>query len=155
MAANGYSVSSGLDGVLFRLGQTLRRLRVSIGGDEGFAYAIGAGFWQLHHIHDLGEVRVSEMATALNLDISTVSRQLKALLNKGLVEKFADPNDARVVMIRLSPLGRKIFEELVAKRQFLFDSALKEWPLRDRERLMHLLERMVRDLDSAMNEVES
>lgn len=152
--ADGFSVSSELDGALFRLGQTLRRLRVSIGGDEGFAYAIGAGFWQLHHIHDFGEVRVSEMAAALNLDISTVSRQLKGLLNRGLVERIADPNDARVVLVRLSPLGRRIFAELVGKRRSLFDSALEGWPPQDLDNLVHLLERMVQDLDCAINEVD-
>ncbi|ACU53046.1 transcriptional regulator, MarR family [Acidimicrobium ferrooxidans DSM 10331] len=138
-----------LDELLFRLGQSLRRLRVSSGEHATFTYAIGAGFWQLVAIAHHGEIRVSDLATQLNLDISTVSRQLKALAHRGLIEKVADAEDARVAKVRLTPSGKQVLEELRARRHAVLERALQNWGPDRREMLLALLADLVRELDVA------
>lgn len=138
-----------LDELLFRLGQALRRLRVSTGERSSFTYAIGAGFWQLVAISEHGTIRVSDLAGELNLDISTVSRQLKALAQRGLVEKLSDEEDARVARVRLTPEGRKVLDELRQRRHLVLERALAAWDLDRRDTLLELLEDLVRELDVA------
>lgn len=138
-----------LDELLFRLGQSLRRLRVSSGEHATFTYAIGAGFWQLVAIAHHGDIRVSDLATELNLDISTVSRQLKVLAHRGLIEKVADAEDARVAKVRLTPNGERILEELRTRRHAVLERALQNWESERRETLFALLEDLVRELDVA------
>ncbi|WP_276982051.1 MarR family winged helix-turn-helix transcriptional regulator, partial [Ferrimicrobium acidiphilum] len=112
MPASTSTTSGALDEVLFTLGQSLRRLRISIGDESDFAYAIGSGFWQLVLLGERGEERISEIASALNLDISTVSRQLKLLQSRGLIERAPDKSDGRVSKVRLTPLGKSVLDQL-------------------------------------------
>ncbi|MHB8189492.1 MAG: MarR family winged helix-turn-helix transcriptional regulator [Ferrimicrobium sp.] len=141
-----------LDSTMFRLGQELRRLRVSIGDDS--AYAIGTSFWQLTLLHDRGKLRVSEIATALNLDISTVSRQLKSLSTQGLIERIADESDARAAFIALTPDGRKVLHTLAKRRRCLIEAALSTWDSDDSDALMGLLARFANDLSQALDAQE-
>ncbi len=138
-----------LDELLFRLGQALRRLRVGSGERPAFTYAIGAGFWQLVTIAHYGAVRVSELASALNLDVSTVSRQLKVLEQRGLVRKVTDEGDARVARVQLTDEGRDILDQLRRSRHEVLAQALASWPPERRSLLFELLGELVTSLDAA------
>jgi len=144
-----------LDEVLFMLGQSLRRLRVAVGEESEYAYAIGAGFWQLVLLGERGSLRISEMAQALNLDISTVSRQLKLLEQRGLVEREADASDGRVINVGLTEAGREVLDRLVRARLALMEEALADWEPEDVSRLTDLLARFAIDLQSALEDPES
>jgi MarR family transcriptional regulator, organic hydroperoxide resistance regulator len=43
----------------------------------------------------------------------------KTLEGEGLIQRHRDPNDNRVVRMRLTPEGRRVFEEASAKREVL------------------------------------
>lgn len=143
-----------LDEVLFTLGQSLRRLRVAVGKDSDYTYAIGAGFWQLVLLGERGSTRISEIASALNLDISTVSRQLKLLEQRGLVAREADPVDGRVINIGLTPAGRAVLDQLVAARLALMEEALSAWEFEDVAKLTELLSRFAFDLHQVLEDPE-
>ncbi|WP_298208733.1 MarR family transcriptional regulator [Ferrimicrobium sp.] len=144
--------SGALDEVLFTLGQSLRRLRISIGDESDFAYAIGSGFWQLVLLGERGEERVSEIAFALNLDISTVSRQLKLLESRGLIERTPDKSDGRVSKVRLTELGTNVLHQLVQARLAVINDALSSWKKTDVDALITLLDRFSRDLGSSLTD---
>jgi DNA-binding MarR family transcriptional regulator len=141
-----------LDEVLFTLGQSLRRLRISIGDESDYAYAIGSGFWQLVLLGNRGEERVSEIASALNLDISTVSRQLKLLQSRGLIERVSDRSDGRVSKVRLTSLGKSILDQLVEARLAVINDALSSWKESDIEQLILLLDRFSQDLGGTLTD---
>jgi DNA-binding MarR family transcriptional regulator len=143
-----------LDEVLFTLGQSLRRLRVAVGEDAEYTYAIGAGFWQLVLLGERGSTRISEIATALNLDISTVSRQLKLLEQRGLVEREADAEDGRVINVGLTKEGRAVLDRLVHARLALMDEALADWEQEDVSHLTSLLARFAVDLQAVLEDPE-
>jgi len=145
--------STEIDELLFRLGQALRRLRVQSGDNSTFTYAVGAGFWQLDAIDRHGPVRISDLATELNLDISTVSRQLKALAERGLVQKAVDEEDARASRVELTDAGRTALTALRRRRHELLERALASWDLERRGALVELLGDLVRDLETAVSQL--
>ena len=152
MPASTSTTSGALDEVLFTLGQSLRRLRISIGDESDFAYAIGSGFWQLVLLGERGEERISEIASALNLDISTVSRQLKLLQSRGLIERAPDKSDGRVSKVRLTPLGKSVLDQLVEARLAVINDALTSWDQTDIDALITLLDRFSRDLGASLTD---
>jgi DNA-binding MarR family transcriptional regulator len=57
---------------------------------------------------------VTDIAVALDMDLARVSRNLKLLVDQGLVEQQRDPAAFRVKLNRLSPEGDKFVERLSA-----------------------------------------
>ena len=54
-----------------------------------------AGLAVLHETRRLGTFRPSDLAAEMRLDVSTISRHLRSLEQQGLVQRSADPDDAR------------------------------------------------------------
>ncbi|WP_395794851.1 MarR family winged helix-turn-helix transcriptional regulator [Aquimonas sp.] len=67
-----------------------------------------------------GPLRSVALADGLKLDKSTTSRVVDALLRKGYVQKLADAEDARAVLLRVTREGRALYEringELIAQQ---------------------------------------
>jgi DNA-binding MarR family transcriptional regulator len=93
-----------------------------------------------------GRVRVTDLATAVELDPSTVSRQVRHLEERGLVERTDDPDDRRAYRIRLSGEGRSRLDAGARRRAFVGD-LLGSWRTEDREQLRLLLNRLLDELD--------
>lgn len=55
-----------------------------------------------------GELTAKELAHELALEKSTVSRLVDGMVERGLVERVDHPADARSVLLRATPLGRRI-----------------------------------------------
>ncbi|QFZ19022.1 MarR family winged helix-turn-helix transcriptional regulator [Saccharothrix syringae] len=51
-----------------------------------------------------------QLAEALGLDHSTIAKSVRRLENAGLVTRTADPTDARVRIVSLTPAGRALEE---------------------------------------------
>ena len=50
-----------------------------------------AGYWLLVRVSENGPVRLSDLAEAVGLDLSTVSRQMGVLVSGGLITKVPIP----------------------------------------------------------------
>jgi DNA-binding MarR family transcriptional regulator len=61
-------------------------------------------------LFDAGELSVNELARRAHVDKAWISRSVMELLRKRLVNKKADPNDARAQLIRLTPKSRTLIE---------------------------------------------
>lgn len=57
-------------------------------------------------------VAVSEIARRVHIDKAWVSRSLRELETRGLVERRPDPADTRQTLISLSPRGREMLEQV-------------------------------------------
>lgn len=55
--------------------------------------------WALRELHQLGPATLNELAAALHLDKSTVSRVVDALERKGYVTRGRHPADGRAVLV--------------------------------------------------------
>ncbi len=100
----------------------------------------------LADVHRLQPIRPSDLAEELRLDLSTVSRHVTALVDRGLLDRVSDPTDARAQQILLTPEGEAVFAEVVANRAAILGAAVRGWSAADRRRLVEGLERLAEDL---------
>ena len=86
-----------------------------------------AGYWLLVRVSENGPVRLSDLADEVGLDLSTVSRQMGALVNGGLITKEPDPHDGRASFLSLSARGAVVLESVSEARREALADALTEW----------------------------
>lgn len=90
-------------------------------------------------------VRASDVAQALGLDKSTVSRGLTHLETLGLIERVGDPDDGRARLLRLTQTGADRFGAMRSQRQAEFRAILDRWQPQDLSDLARLLTRLNQD----------
>ncbi len=100
-------------------------------------------------------MRLSDLAAKVELDASTVSRQIKQLEDKGLVERTADPDDGRASLIQLSPAGHRTMQAAFHRRFERIKAVLEPWSQQDKDLLQELLSRLAADLREANDRQES
>jgi DNA-binding MarR family transcriptional regulator len=91
-------------------------------------------------------VRASEVAQALGLDKSTVSRGITQLESLGLIQRVGDPDDGRARLLRLTAVGADRYEAMRAQRQTEFHAILDRWNPTELSDLARLLARLNTDL---------
>jgi DNA-binding MarR family transcriptional regulator len=103
-------------------------------------------YWLLNRVEELGPMRASDLAAALNLDASTISRQTHKLVDAGLIERTIDPVDGRACLLAVSERGRQALAEVVSFRRQQLAELLQEWSDPDRRLVTNLLDRLADDL---------
>jgi DNA-binding MarR family transcriptional regulator len=94
-------------------------------------------------------MRVSDLAAKVELDASTVSRQIKQLEDKGIIERAPDPADGRASLVRLTESGRECLQAAFRRRFERIKASLEPWSDEDRATLQRLLVRLAGDLAEA------
>lgn len=125
---------------------SLRALRTNSAGGSGQAGVDKASYPLLALLEEHDEVRPSDAAAALELDLSTVSRQVRQLEQSGLVARRPDEADGRACRIHLTTQGRDGLCAVRRSRSQLLESTFGDWPQADREELLRLLDRLLTDL---------
>jgi DNA-binding MarR family transcriptional regulator len=105
-----------------------------------------AGYGVLVRVAELGPVRLSELAQYLGLDVSTVSRQVQHLEQRGLVERSPDPLDRRAALLDLSEKGRETTYRMRDAWCETVADVVKTWKPADIARFGSLLDRFVADM---------
>ncbi|KWW99211.1 MarR family winged helix-turn-helix transcriptional regulator [Carbonactinospora thermoautotrophica] len=100
----------------------------------------------------LGEVRMSELAQEMLLDLSTVSRHVRTLVQEGYLERTEDPDDRRACRLRVTDRGRQALQRARELRAAALGEVLASWPAKDRDDLTRLLNRLADDLESKARE---
>jgi len=95
-----------------------------------------------------GPLRLSALATVMDLDASTVSRHVKHLEDRGLLERSTDPDDGRASQVAVSADGQARLAAGAARRRDLIDSAIADWSDQDREDLRRLLHQLTLSLEN-------
>ncbi|MDX6296914.1 MAG: hypothetical protein QOI51_771 [Nocardioidaceae bacterium] len=101
------------------------------------------------------EMRLSDLAASVELDASTVSRQIKQLEDKGIVERTSDPADGRASLVRLTTAGEEYMQAAFRRRFLRIKAALEPWSDDDLQHLRVLLNRLAGDLRNANDLDES
>lgn len=65
----------------------------------------------LSHVVKLGPLRAGELAAAMRLDASTLSRNMQPLIERGLLRLEPDSNDARSKVVSVTPGGEALRAE--------------------------------------------
>jgi len=87
--------------------------------------------------------RMSELATALRVDPSTVTRTMHRMEAAGLARRAATEADGRVVTAHLTDEGRRLHALVAARRAAMVEAAFKDFTPDEREQLVDLLERFL------------
>jgi DNA-binding MarR family transcriptional regulator len=104
----------------------------------------GAAYGLLVLLDDAGPLRASDVVLRLGLDKSTVSRQVAALVELGLIDRAADPADGRAQVLSTSVEGHRRLSELRDARRVRWEADLADWDTSDVATLARLLGRLNR-----------
>ncbi len=109
----------------------------------GFGHAARPGEFQL--IHRLAHeapgtgLRIGDLAAWLAVKPPTVTQFVDALESRGLVERFADPDDRRAIRVRLSQSGRDMADSFHARAMEETEALVAHLGAADGEKLAELL----------------
>lgn len=95
----------------------------------------------LAHLEAHGPTSISGVAEALGLDTSTISRAIKDLFRRRMVERRRG-DDQRLVVVAASPLGAQRLIRLRALRERVIRTILSDWSVEDRRALSDFLLRL-------------
>ncbi|WP_159540122.1 MarR family winged helix-turn-helix transcriptional regulator [Aeromicrobium sp. 9AM] len=96
-----------------------------------------------------GAMRLGDIAEAMQLDASTVSRHVQQLGDRGFIDREPDPVDGRARIIALSRTGAATLKKSFDQRRAFLTQALADWDAADRERLRHDLTRLTASLGAS------
>ena len=95
---------------------------------------------------NLGPVRTSQLATAVDLEVPLVSRELARLEKQGLVTRAPDDTDGRVRIVAATPEGRRIYRRYRSTLDRSRQAAVAGWDDDELRELAAMLERFEIDI---------
>src|SRR3954451_12569620 len=84
-------------------------------------------------LRDIGPRRITELAESEAVAQPTVTTLVGRLERDGLVERRSDPDDARAVLVHLTPDGRERLDAMHAAREALLQARLATLTENERE----------------------
>jgi len=95
-----------------------------------------------------GPLTLRDLAAAERVQPPTITRIAESLVEKGLVERTADPNDRRVAWVAATRDGRTLVEQIRRRRDSYLADRLRTFDAEERAvlaRACELLERLYED----------
>jgi|GEM_PF-475903 len=97
---------------------------------------------------------VGALAGKINLDASTVTRQIAAMQRAGLVDKQQNPDDRRGGVITITDKGREAIVRTRQRRMERVEQVFRHWAEADRLEFARLMAHYSRDLSATLNAEE-
>ncbi|MET8245737.1 MarR family transcriptional regulator [Streptomyces sp. NPDC005202] len=98
-----------------------------------------AAYGLLVRLDECGSQRATELAAYIGVGKATMSRQLRALEELGLVAREPDPADGRAWLVALTDEGRRRVGQVREARRARYVSQLAHWDRREVAELARLL----------------
>ena len=86
-----------------------------------------------------GKCMMSDLSSALNIALSTMTELADRLVKKDLITKVRDAEDRRVVWVNFTEKGTRIFQELKEKKQENISAILNKLSQAERKALVGIL----------------
>jgi DNA-binding MarR family transcriptional regulator len=80
-------------------------------------------------------IRMRELARKMGGSFSNATALVDRLVERGLVERLAEPEDRRVVLVRVSEEGRRLIEKLVTSWRAISPSLLETLAPKDLDKV--------------------
>ena len=93
-------------------------------------------------------VTMGELSKALDVPLSTATRIIDGLVENGYAERVPDPEDRRVVRVKLTPDGQELFRLLYSYIKQQADQILNRFSHEERDQLLVLLRKAVSFMDA-------
>ena len=90
---------------------------------------LGISMTQLHVMHLLerhGEIAMSRLAEMLDVSDSAATGLIDRIEERGFVERIRVPEDRRIVLVRITPVGLQTLEDVERSRTELIGHALDQ-----------------------------
>ena len=94
--------------------------------------------------------RLSALADRQEVDRSTMSLQIRNLVQRGLVTRTPDPRDRRATLISLSSEGQEVLEEYLARAARILERTVRQWSGAELSRFERDLSRFAADLTATV-----
>ena len=101
-----------------------------------------AAYGLLARLDEMGRLRATELAAYIGVGKATMSRQLRALEDLGLVAREPDPADGRAWLVALTDDGRRRVGQVREARRARYVSQLAHWDRREVAELARLLHQL-------------
>jgi DNA-binding MarR family transcriptional regulator len=135
-------VTGRLERSITQVARAILRLSVPEASVPGGVTVDKAGYWLLVRTSELAPVRLSELADSVELDLSTVSRQVRDLVGAGLLDRAPDPADGRATLVSLTAQGLAVLDAVSEARRTVLDEAVADWSPEERQALADGLTRL-------------
>jgi DNA-binding MarR family transcriptional regulator len=86
---------------------------------------------------------MGELSRALSIPLSSATRMVDWQVESGYIERLSDPKDRRIVRVRLTKEGRRLYQHVGSFLQGRFEYVLSEFPEGERETVIRLMQRLV------------
>ncbi|GGZ05145.1 MarR family transcriptional regulator [Streptomyces nitrosporeus] len=93
-------------------------------------------------LNKYGEMRITRLAELLAVDMSVTSRHVAHAVENGWLERLADPTDKRSRILRLTPAGVELLDDLNRRTTEMFARNLTDWTDEEVGQLNTLLSRL-------------
>jgi DNA-binding MarR family transcriptional regulator len=100
-------------------------------------------FAALAKLHDLGPTSQNQLGRLIAMDPATIFGVAGRLVRRGLVRQSIEPNDARLVMLALTPDGHALVEAMKARGVEVSRRTLDRMSREEAEILCRLLGKLV------------
>ena len=120
--------------------------------EESEMSCCGLTLAQCHALVEIGRAeRVSlvDLADAIGLDTSTMSRTVNNLVTKKKARRELDPNDRRYVTIQLTPAGDAHFREIESSMESYFQTIYEAIPEQDRAQVLKSLAILLKAIEDS------
>lgn len=115
--------------------------------EKSEAECCGTTLGQCNAVVEIGrasELSLNELAEILNLDNSTTSRTVNALVNQEIAERQTHPEDRRYLKIKLTERGEEMFNEIEKNMNTYFEDVYEAIPEDKREQVIESLELLLK-----------
>ncbi len=144
-------VSAGLERSLSQVGRAILRLEVPQDALPDGTTVTRTGYWLLVRVSEVGPARLSDVAASVELDLSTISRQIRDLVAAGLIARTPDPADGRAALLSLTERGSSVLEAVSESRRRVLALAIADWTDEERNTLASGLLRLGAGLHDLRN----
>ncbi len=132
-----------IEKVLSSLGRSCLKMTTNLNRPVNNHQIDRSAYWILVFVGENEPIRLSDLASRLGVDVSTVSRQVKTLLDLKFLSKTGDDNDKRASLLVTTKAGQKYKAEISKMRKATIADAMKDWPEVDKKTLLELMDKLV------------
>ena len=105
-------------------------------------------FVALQWLFDSGEMTIGDLSSKMYLACSTTTDLIDRMEKTGLVTRAKDEQDRRIVRVVLLERGKKLIEEVIAKRQNYLAEVVCEYDRAEVELLCENLQKLHKEMSS-------
>ena len=95
------------------------------------------------------------LAERLRIEPSTATRAVQRVVKDGLAERYPSSEDGRVVMVKVTPEGRRRHATVAERRALALERIIGSFAPDERAQLADLLERLNNAVDDVVNELDA